>query len=790
MEKLTQLEHWAMAELHLTSCATRLFLEDDKSLVRLAVLLGGDAVSAERCRSICRALARVADRIQGGGGHRYMCASVIPQLLSRLGFSNLDNAWQNIAARVVAAKQLERAEAEEEVARQIVVIDCERSRSPATRLQRLLRRAAPVPPAQAPAPLAAPDDPEPEPGPPLHQQQQLAELAAAAEQQHVVVRLETAEKRIEDLMGKLKTAQNKANYWKSKAADLQEQLVELKQTGGSAHPAMEIKHEKNRWLDSASRFAVCVRRNMSNASMGSFGAVVLSDLSRATVSRAETGGAEALQRYYFAWHAKQEQALHRTLSSKGYGHYEIALEPLCDDEEPDAEPVEEPAPSPAAAFVPPTACLEDFQLAFHIFAGDATNSRVWKGSKVHSMCLTSAYLQESKLVVDQRDLRGVLCKESFLADIQIVEDGTASGTHGMLLKQFASCGCKTWLRKVGSRVEAKHVIDMFCYTSDRGSEQAKVRKLASSEVLVTSQDPTCLWADWDCTMHATQLIVKTGLAILDAGLRKCGKNYTYFSSIAKFVNVWRENFKGFWKRWVKADLASAMEHRALPARCIAGRWGSIYASESRLDAGAHVLQQITGDALSKRIADAEQVDREGEGQADDLRVELQAEYRRRQGTWSRDASRLSTDDVFWSMVKIAKASHETTEAMMQKANKFSLHRNKEKAATLIANEGGFIFKLVTGLADDFAKKFSDMLSIDRPWNGMLPIGRPGDIDALNQTIVLLNLHHAAGFERRIHMHCRRCYRNTCAFCGIPGLGPWALGQAKLKQMKFNPGSNI
>ena len=773
-----QVEVFAVANLELTADSQHLCLPDDRLLCELAVLLAAD-LPMERLRAISRGLVRNhARRIDG----RIEASSTIPLLMSRLaGGCCFDDAWHTIEAKVLSVKQEEacRLATAQRSQLQLVAVEGARSRSPPHRLQRLLRR-NPVPDAaahQVASAAAVPDGPElPEPrAPPAPrlQQQQLVQLAVAAEQQNVVAQLETAQKRIEDLLAKVKSYHNKATYWKAKATGLEQQLVDLKQTGGSAHVKLEISHEKNRWLDSTSRFAVCVRRNMSACSTTSFGAIVLSDLSKATVARAETSGAEAMQGYYFGWHAEQEQALHRTLRSKGHGHYELKLLPLRDipdeDEEEQPDAPAEPAPAPAP-FVPPTACLRGFQLAFHVFAGDATNSRVYKGSKVHSMCLTSAYLRNPELVEDQRDLRGVIYKESCLADIQIVEDGTGPGTHGMLLKHFASCGCKTWLREVASRTEGKYVVDMFCYTSDRGSEQAKVRRLIGSQVLVASQDPTCLFADWDCSMHATQLIVKSGLAILDAGLRKCGKTFTYFSSIAKYVNVWRENYKNFWKLWVRADLASAMANRSLPARCIAGRWGSIYASESRLAAGEHVLQRITDDALSKRIADAEEADREQQD-TDDLRVELQAEYRRRQGTWSRDAAQLSKDVVFWAMTTIAKVSHEATEFLMQTANQFSLHRNKEKAVEKIAKEGGLIFRLATGFADDVAKRFSDMLSIEKDWSGILQDGDVAHADALNQTIVLLNLHHAAGFERRIHMHCRKFLpQHLCNLCSFLGLG--------------------
>ena len=103
----------------------------------------------------------------------------------------------------------------------------------------------------------------------------------------------------------------------------------------------------------------------------------------------------------------------------------------------------------------------------------------------------------------------------------------------------------------------------------------------------------------------------------------------------------------------------------MPARCIAGRWGSRYASEVSLEDAAPYLRKIASLALDKRLKARIQCDPEAAtAGTDDLRAELQAEYSRRMGRWSRGVVAQSEDEVFWTIVHIARKSHEVTHTLM------------------------------------------------------------------------------------------------------------------------------
>ena len=172
------------------------------------------------------------------------------------------------------------------------------------------------------------------------------------------------------------------------------------------------------------RYAICVRRNLSHASLSSFGAIVLSDIGRGTVARAEADGAQALQQYVMWWHRSREREMNRTLLDTGYGQHTVIIDGADDVDEADAVDgasgaAVPPAPAPVAALAAVVAVpIDRFQISFHMFAGDATNSKVYQGSKVHSLALTSAYMLDHT-VVPGTDMLVNMDVERFLGDIQV-----------------------------------------------------------------------------------------------------------------------------------------------------------------------------------------------------------------------------------------------------------------------------------------------------------------------------------------------------------------------------------
>jgi hypothetical protein len=100
--------------------------------------------------------------------------------------------------------------------------------------------------------------------------------------------------------------------------------------------------------------AVGLRRNFSNVAARGLGAVILEDISHQTVCRAELLCGGALQAVSQAFH---------------HYHDNLAL---------DADAT--------------------YAMSSHSFASDATNSSVWRQSKLQGLCLTSTYIHHPEKI--------------------------------------------------------------------------------------------------------------------------------------------------------------------------------------------------------------------------------------------------------------------------------------------------------------------------------------------------------------------------------------------------------
>ena len=177
-----------------------------------------------------------------------------------------------------------------------------------------------------------------------------------------------------------------------------------------------------------------------------------------------------------------------------------------------------------------------------------------------------------------------------------------------MLKQLKGLGCPTWLSSAAARADdagpapplpppcnppglgdfddepgqpGLHFLRVLFHCSDRGPDQEKGRKVLHT-IIGPRED--MLYVDWDCTMHAVQLIFSATLDIIDRGLADQGRTYKFFNSLAKLVNCWRENWYKIYEVWIaKYGALSATTHaRRQPARCLCGRWGSFFSSSSTI----------------------------------------------------------------------------------------------------------------------------------------------------------------------------------------------------------------
>ena len=195
----------------------------------------------------------------------------------------------------------------------------------------------------------------------------------------------------------------------------------------------------------------------------------------------------------------------------------------------------------------------------------------------------------------------------------------------------------------------------------------------------------------------------------------------------------------------------------IPPRTIAGRWGSVFGSECRVDDAARDLPQVMTAVLRPK-AEAAEADEHHDvaDYGDDIRADAQAEYRRRIGRWAREVLHMianpanQSNQVFFAVVKVARQLHVVMHDAMELCNKLNVHRQKRKAQAEIEKHGGLTFRLATGEADKIAANFDALFDESKNWADLGGWSLTDQQrERVNGLIVLCNLTHASSFNRRV-----------------------------------------
>ena len=240
------------------------------------------------------------------------------------------------------------------------------------------------------------------------------------------------------------------------------------------------------------------------------------------------------------------------------------------------------------------------------------------------------------------------------ADTMIVGKGTAAGTHALLLKALASTGCPTWQARRDASPRSPIVV--WCYTSDRGSDQVLFRALCRAEA---SADCAMIFVDADCLAHASHLVVKSGLRLTDAFLESRGKPYRFYGTVAKATTLWRDNVRAMYTFIANNASASDAERLAgsLPSKCIAGRWGSVQNAEQRLLAFGRDLLHAAFMSLRTRREEHKRRDN-GRPNMDEESVDEMAQFSAKIGRWARETTTAFVDPLWWPVLQTMNLVHQ------------------------------------------------------------------------------------------------------------------------------------
>ena len=157
----------------------------------------------------------------------------------------------------------------------------------------------------------------------------------------------------------------------------------------------------------------------------------------------------------------------------------------------------------------------------------------------------------------------------------------------------------------------------------------------------------------DCIGHCLHLVVKDALKSVDVFLVDIGKSWKYYWTLTKVAQLWRDNAGDVINKWSnRYGQADAAKHvKTLCPHCVAGRWGSVAATENRLETigidRLHIV--LSAVMIAKKSKGAAGSDHPPlKGPAEIAHDEMQA-YLLKMGRWARDVVN-STSDMFFARV--------------------------------------------------------------------------------------------------------------------------------------------
>jgi hypothetical protein len=228
--------------------------------------------------------------------------------------------------------------------------------------------------------------------------------------------------------------------------------------------------------------------------------------------------------------------------------------------------------------------MDRFNITAVSFMTDATNSSVFKKSKVQSAMFEIRRLNCFEEPCTPRSefwFRDAFEKHKVMADLQAVTDGSGAGGLALLEKQFRSVGLPTF-RDLVKLFEAgksgPREIHLYADCTDGGPNELKRKKFIA---VYTHQIVSVLYFPTRCFKHEGHLGVRQGLRVTDEYLEDISAPFKYFSAIAKLINCWREDLRSVYDA-ASLEFGAAWAQRvcgSVPPRCLSGRWGSITNSE-------------------------------------------------------------------------------------------------------------------------------------------------------------------------------------------------------------------
>ena len=176
----------------------------------------------------------------------------------------------------------------------------------------------------------------------------------------------------------------------------------------------------------------------------------------------------------------------------------------------------------------------------------------------------------------------------------------------------------------------------------------------------------------DCLEHAGHLVSLGGFKIVDEILRRFGRKWKLFSSVATCSHTLRDLSKDFYLEWcrIHGDLSGLKKAKKLFPKVVGGRWNSCSEALTRMRqmGGQSMLQPVLCAILpAKGDQEEGQLQTQGENTendksrpcVDEISFEETKQYQAKMGRWRRRTKEVVDDPLWWIVSDIMRIAQLT-----------------------------------------------------------------------------------------------------------------------------------
>lgn len=193
--------------------------------------------------------------------------------------------------------------------------------------------------------------------------------------------------------------------------------------------------------------------------------------------------------------------------------------------------------------------------------------------------------------------------------------------------------------------------------TDRGPNEVLARK---SWTTFTRDCPNILSFSSDCYEHAGHLVTLGAFKTLDEILKRFGRKWKFFSSIATCSHTLRDLSKGLYQAWClhHGDLSGWKLARKLWPKVVGGRWNSCSEALERMkkvggqDMLKPVLDRLLRSKDASKTPNSEGLENDRcSGVVDEISYQETQQFQIKMGRWRKQTQTCVDDSLWWAVAE-------------------------------------------------------------------------------------------------------------------------------------------